>query len=62
MSASRSDRADERVRNDLVRIGAHANTAEDYDEVPGVTAEQFARAVPHRDGKPARGRPPVGDR
>lgn len=48
--------------SDLAKVDAYENTAEDYDEVPEVTAEQFARAVPHRDGKPLRGRPPLGAR
>lgn len=63
MSESRSDmRSSHRPGSDLARVDAYQNTIEDYDEVPEVTAEQFARAVPHRDGKPLRGRPPVGAR
>ena len=61
MSASKSDtRSSRRPASDLGRVDAYRNTTEDYAEVPEVTAEQFARAVPHRDGKPLRGRPPVG--
>ena len=59
MSGTHSKR---QIGSDMARVDAYQNTSEDYDEVPEVTAMQLARAVPHRGGKPVRGRPPVGAR
>lgn len=48
--------------SDLAKVDAYENTAADYEELPEVTDEEFERAVPHRNGVPLRGRPPIGDR
>jgi len=46
--------------SDLRKVDAHVLRQEDYDEIPELTKEDFARGVWHRGGKPARnprGRP-----
>jgi uncharacterized protein (DUF4415 family) len=51
----------ERKRNtdiDLKKIDEHVITPEEYDEIPELTEEWFARATLHIGGKPVRrGRP-----
>jgi uncharacterized protein (DUF4415 family) len=42
--------------SDLAKVDAHDLDESDYAEVPELDAAWFARAVPHRGGKP-RGRP-----
>jgi len=42
--------------SDLAKVDAYELDESDYAEVPELTDEWFARAVPHRGGKP-RGRP-----
>ena len=48
------------IGSDLAKVDAYVNTQADYDETPEVTEEQFARAKVHKNGKPVRGRPPLG--
>ena len=44
----------------LAKIDAYELTAADYEEIPEVTEEMFARGVLHIGGVPVkRGRPPV---
>ena len=49
------------IKSDLKRIDAYAPRREDYEEIPELTDEDFARGVWHRGGKPMphgpRGRP-----
>jgi uncharacterized protein (DUF4415 family) len=42
---------------DLKKIDEHAITAEEYEEIPELTEEWFARGTIHIGGKPVRGRP-----
>jgi uncharacterized protein (DUF4415 family) len=42
---------------DLKRIDEHVITPEEYEEIPELTEEDFARGVWHIGGKPLRGRP-----
>jgi uncharacterized protein (DUF4415 family) len=49
------------IGSDLRKVDAYENTAADYEEIPEITEEDFARAVPHRNGVPVRGRPPLGE-
>lgn len=57
MTASKSG-----IASDLAKVDAYENTAADYEEIPEITDEEFARAVRHKNGVPVRGRPPLGDR
>lgn len=50
------------IGSNLAKVDAYQNTAADYEESPEITDEEFARAVPHRNGDPIMGRPPLGDR
>ena len=49
------------IRSNLKKDNAHEPRLEDYDEIPELTAEDFARGVWHKGGKPMphgpRGRP-----
>ena len=49
------------IGSDLKKVDAYVRRKEDYDEIPELTAEDFARGVWHRGGKPLphgpRGRP-----
>ncbi len=51
MSGNKGD-----IGSDLAKVDAHELGESDYAEIPELTDEWFARAVPHRGGKP-RGRP-----
>jgi uncharacterized protein (DUF4415 family) len=42
---------------ELKRIDEHVITPEEYEEIPELTEEDFARGVWHIGGKPVRGRP-----
>jgi uncharacterized protein (DUF4415 family) len=42
---------------ELNRIDEHVITPEEYEEIPELTEEDFARGVWHIGGKPVRGRP-----
>lgn len=43
---------------DLARLDAHVIGPEEYDDIPELTDEWFAKAIPHIGGKPVvRGRP-----
>ncbi len=45
--------------SDLARVDAHVVQPEEYDEIPEVTEEMFARGELMRGGRPVRlGRPP----
>ena len=50
------------IGSDLAKVDAYVNTAADYEEIPEITDEEFARAAVHRNGVPVRGRPILGDR
>ncbi len=44
--------------SDMAKVDAYVNTKRDYDEIPELTDEDFARGVWHIGGVPvARGRP-----
>jgi hypothetical protein len=44
--------------SDMAKVDAYVNTKRDYDEIPELTAEDFARGVWHIGGVPVpRGRP-----
>jgi uncharacterized protein (DUF4415 family) len=49
------------IKSDLKRVDAYELRSEDYDEIPELTDDDFARGVWHRGGKPLpsgpRGRP-----
>jgi uncharacterized protein (DUF4415 family) len=48
----------ERLGSDLAKIDAHVITPEEYEEIPELTEEDFARGQFHVGGKPVhRGRP-----
>lgn len=47
-----------RIGSDLAKVDAYVNTKRDYDEIPELTDEDFARGVWHIGGVPVpRGRP-----
>jgi uncharacterized protein (DUF4415 family) len=47
-----------RTGSDMKKVDAYVLTQKDYDEIPELTAEDFARGVWHIGGKPMpRGRP-----
>jgi uncharacterized protein (DUF4415 family) len=47
-----------RIGSDLKKVDAYVLTKKDYDEIPELTDEDFARGVWHIGGKPVpRGRP-----
>ncbi len=48
------------IGSDLAKVDAYRNTSADYEDIPEITDEDFARATPHDNGKPLRGRPPIG--
>ena len=48
--------------SDLAKVDAYENTAADYEELPEVTDEEFARAVPHRAGQPLQRRSPIAEK
>jgi uncharacterized protein (DUF4415 family) len=46
------------IKSDLTKVDAYELRQSDYDEIPELTDEDFARGVWHRGGKPTpRGRP-----
>jgi len=49
------------IKSDLKKVDAYELRPEDYDEIPELTDEDFARGIWHRGGKPLprgpRGRP-----
>jgi hypothetical protein len=48
--------------SDLKKVDAHVITPEEYDEIPELTDEDFARADHYHSGKlVSRGRPKAGD-
>lgn len=47
------------IRSDLARVDAHVIQPEEYEEIPELTEEDFARGVVHVGGKPV-GRPRSG--
>lgn len=47
-----------RIGSDLKKVDAYVLTKRDYDELPELTDEDFARGVWSIGGKPLRGRPP----
>ena len=48
--------------SDLAKVDAYENTPADYEELPEITDEEFARAVPHRAGRPLQRRSPTDDK
>jgi hypothetical protein len=56
-----NERENRSTASDLNKVDAYVLGKEDYDEIPELTEEDFARGVWHRDGKPLprgpRGRP-----
>jgi uncharacterized protein (DUF4415 family) len=49
--------------SDLDKADAHVIQPNEYEEIPELGDEWFAKAEPHEGGKPVRrGRPPVGKR
>jgi hypothetical protein len=40
------------IRSDLSRVDAHVIQSEEYDEIPEITEEDFARGVIKRPGLP----------
>lgn len=55
--ASMSDTKRQPIGSDLKKVDAYVLGARDYDEIPELTDEDFARGVWRRDGKPVRGNP-----
>jgi uncharacterized protein (DUF4415 family) len=50
------------IHTDLAAFDAHVLTKEDYDEIPELTDEWFAKATLHIGGKPVRrGRPKLDE-
>ncbi len=49
------------IGSDMAKVDAHVITPEEYEEIPELTDEDFARAIFHRNGVPlgpvSRGRP-----
>ena len=51
------------IGSDMAKVDAYVNTQRDYDEIPELSPEDFARGVWHIGGKPVpRGRPKAAAR
>ena len=51
------------IGSDIAKVDAYVNTQRDYDEIPELSHEDFARGVWHIGGKPVpRGRPKAAAR
>ena len=45
------------LKSDLARVDAHAITAEEYEELPELTEEMFARGTLKKGGRPVSANP-----
>lgn len=60
MTGSKRALRSDSVKSDLAKVDEHVIQPEEYDEIPEITDEMFARGAVMDGGKPARrGRPPA---
>jgi uncharacterized protein (DUF4415 family) len=59
MTESKRSTADKyrKIGSDMAKVDAYVLGPKDYEEIPELTEEDFARGVWHVGGKPVRGRP-----